>query len=155
MLNYEPVAHNAENAIRLLRQIAAAYLFQSMCVKVREMNTQLLITVALLASASIAGCGSEDPNARPTDRMVYVDTETQQPVVHEIVIPVPAVNPETGKRTLMPGLYCPTCNTWYPVPSADQINTRPNTGQCPKDKTPLIADGPWPGEDSTSENPDA
>lgn len=114
------------------------------------MNNLQRLAVAASVYVSMAGCGSEDTNTRPLDRMVYVDTETRQPMVHEIVNPVPAINPETGKRTLMPGLYCPTCKTWYPVPAADQINTRPNAGQCPKDKTALIADGPWPDEDTAS-----
>ena len=110
------------------------------------MKLKYLTVFLSLACASIAGCGSEAVDTHQIDRMVYVDTETNQPVVHEIVTPVPAVNPETGDRTLMPGLYCPACKAWYPVPPPDQINSQPNAGQCPKDKTSLIADGPWPNE---------
>ena len=109
------------------------------------MKTAAPTLAGILAIIALAGCGSEETDNQPAKRMVYVDTKTKQPVVHDVVTPVPAENPETGERTLMPGLYCPVCRTWYPVPPPDQINSRPNAGQCPKDKTPLTADGPWPG----------
>jgi uncharacterized protein YbaR (Trm112 family) len=115
------------------------------------MTTHPLIIVCVLAGIGLAGCGSEEADTQPAGRMVYVDTKTRQPIVHEIVTPVPALNPETGERTLMPGLYCPACETWYPVPPPDQINSQPNAGQCPKDKTPLTADGPWPGGELPNE----
>lgn len=115
------------------------------------MKLKYLAVLFPITCATIAGCGSEEIDAHRIDRMVYVDTKTNQPIVHEIVRPVPAVNPETGDRTLMPGLYCPTCKTWYAVPPPDQINSRQNAGQCPKDKTPLIAEGPWPGEVSAAD----
>lgn len=95
-------------------------------------------------SLILAGCSSDEADAVLADRMVYVDTKTGQAVVRDVVSPVPAVNPETNERTLMPGLYCPTCQKWYPVPPPEQINSRPNAGQCPNDRTPLTADGPWP-----------
>lgn len=113
------------------------------------MKLNYLAVLIVMAGGGMAGCGSKDADVRPTDRTVYVDTKTKQPVVHQVVTSVPAVNPETGERTLMPGLYCPQCQTWYPVPPPDQINSRPNAGLCPKDKTPLTVDGPWPDDTST------
>jgi uncharacterized protein YbaR (Trm112 family) len=112
------------------------------------MPTHTLINAGVLAVIGLAGCGVDNAEQQSANRMVYVDTKTKQPVVHEIITPVPAVNPATGERTLMPGLYCSTCQTWYPVPPPDQINSRPNAGQCPKDKTPLTTDGPWPDGES-------
>ena len=82
--------------------------------------------------------------------MVYVDTATMQPMVHDVATSFPAMHPKTGKPTLSPALFCPTCKKWYPAPAVDQINRVPGAGQCPKDKTPLTADGPWPDGSGTS-----
>lgn len=76
--------------------------------------------------------------------MVYVDTATMQPLVHDVATSFPAVHPTTGKPTLRPALYCAKCKKWYPAPAVDQVNRIPGAGQCPQDKTPLTADGPWP-----------
>lgn len=98
----------------------------------------------MLAGLLLTGCSSDDSDTGQPQRMVYVDTKTGQAIVQEVVSPVPAVNAATGERTLMPGLYCPACQKWYPVPPPEQINSSPNAGQCPKDKSPLTAEGPWP-----------
>lgn len=93
----------------------------------------------------LAGCGGSTPPSDPhANRMVYVDTATMQPLVHDIATSFPAVHPTTGKPTLRPALYCSTCKKWYPAPAIDQVNRIPGAGQCPQDKTPLTADGPWP-----------
>lgn len=105
--------------------------------------TVVRILIPLTALCSWLGCGTEPENPQP-QQMVFVDTKTQIAVVGPVTDQFPALNTETGKRTLMPGLYCPKCEKWYPVPSPDQINHRPDGGLCPKTKTPLIADGPWP-----------
>ena len=99
----------------------------------------------------LSGCGgSHSPNESNAGRMVYVDTATMEPLVHDVATSFPAVHPQTGKRTLRPALYCPTCKKWYPAPDFDQVNRVPGAGQCPKDKTALIADGPWPDASETS-----
>jgi len=98
----------------------------------------------------VAGCGSSETDSDVVNKMVYVDTETMAAIVLPVYESLPATNSETGERTLMPGLYCPECRTWYPVPAPDQINRRPDAALCPKTRTPLIADGPWPDEDSES-----
>lgn len=95
----------------------------------------------------LMGCGGSAPqvDAR-AGRMVYVDTATMQPLVHDAATSFPAEHPQTGKRTLRPALYCPTCQKWYPAPAAEQVNHVRGAGLCPKDKTPLTAEGPWPNE---------
>lgn len=103
-----------------------------------------LLAGLILVSMSVAGCGgspSGDPHA---GQMVYVDVATMKPLVHETATSFPAVHPVTGKPTLRPALYCPKCQQWYPAPSVEQVNRVPGAGQCPKDKTPLVTDGPWP-----------
>ena len=101
----------------------------------------------MMAALVLAGCGRVAPSsAAPTQRMVYVDTATMRPLVHEVASSFPAVHPTTGKPTLRPALYCSACRQWYPAPAIDQVNRVPGAGQCPKHKTPLTAEGPWPDD---------
>ncbi len=81
-------------------------------------------------------------------RMVYVDTASGGALAMDIAGEFPAIHPRTGKRTLMPALYCPKCGKWHPVPPPDQINRTARAAQCPKTGEPLTPDGPWPGEDA-------
>lgn len=93
----------------------------------------------------LSGCGSPtSPSESNAGRMVYVDTATMQPLVHDVATSFPAMHPKTGQPTLRPGLYCPTCKKWYPAPDFDLINRVPGSGLCPQDKTALTTDGPWP-----------
>ncbi len=78
--------------------------------------------------------------------MVCVDTVTGQPCVIAATSEFPAVQPLTGKRTLMPALYCPACKKWHAVPPPDQISRTPGAGQCRRTGVPLIAEGPLPAE---------
>lgn len=99
----------------------------------------------VLLSFALPGCGgSPSPPDANAGRMVYFDTATKQPLVHDVATSFPAMHPTTGKPTLRPAVYCPTCKQWYPAPDLDQINRVPGAGLCPKDKTPLTTDGPWP-----------
>ncbi len=117
------------------------------------MRFQYQLVTVIICVGSL-GCGSDQPVNEPVERMVFVDTETMNAVVQPVSKTLPAVNPQTGQRTLMPGLYCPDCSTWHPVPAPDQINRRPDTALCPKTRIPLIADGPWPNEDTASAEDD-
>jgi hypothetical protein len=94
-----------------------------------------------------AGCQSKPAaETTPPAQSVYVDTRTGQVVRAEHSAALPAVNPGTGKRTLMPGLYCAECRKWYPAPPLEVRQRTPNAGQCPRHGTALTADGPLPGE---------
>lgn len=98
--------------------------------------------------AAIAGCGSGVPGPTTGNNAVFVDTVTLTAMVLPVSGALPEIHPETGKRTLMPGLFCPECQKWYPVPAPEQINRQPDAARCPRTRTPLIADGPWPGEEA-------
>ena len=105
----------------------------------------------LMFALAITGCGGTAPSSNSAaTRMVYVDTATMQPLVHDVATSFPAVHPQTGKPTLRPALYCPTCRKWYPAPAVEEINRVPGAGLCPKDKTPLTGDGPWPNDPANS-----
>ncbi|MCP4175843.1 MAG: hypothetical protein GY758_34290 [Fuerstiella sp.] len=113
------------------------------------MRHSCLLTVILIIHAC-TGCGSADTAAERDGLMVFVDTATSTPIVTPVPDSVPSLNPATGKRTLMPGLYCPVCEQWYPVPAPEQINRQPGAALCPITKTPLMAAGPWPEESGAS-----
>ena len=103
-----------------------------------------LMAVGVLG-AGLVGCGgSSEVDTGEVDQTVYVDTTTMQAMVGPSTDETPALNPKTGKRTLMPALYCPGCLRWHPVPSVDQINRVPDATKCRKTGATLTTDGPWP-----------
>lgn len=83
--------------------------------------------------------------------MVYVDTVTGEAQAMEVAGEFPAVQPRTGKRTLMPAMYCAKCGKWHPVPPPDRINRAGRAALCPKTGAPLTAEGPWPGGEASAE----
>ena len=106
-----------------------------------------MIPLLLAAAGAAAGCQSKPAaETTPPAHSVYVDTRTGQVVRAEHSVTLPAVNPGTGQRTLMPGLYCAECRKWYPAPPLEVRQRTPNAGQCPRHGTALTADGPLPGE---------
>lgn len=111
------------------------------------MNAGMQIVVALPVLAATCGCGRERDESVDSAPVVYVDRETQQPVVLEGVVDAPAVNPATGRRTLTPGLYCPQCRTWHATPPLEVLQRNPAARRCPKCQSALNADGPHPTSD--------
>lgn len=109
------------------------------------MKTIVRTLLACLLAFFTTGC-SDAPTveSNATTRMVYVDIETKRAVVGDARDDVPAVNAATGRRTLMPGLYCPQCRAWRPTPPLDVAQRTPAALRCPQCGTQMTADGPWP-----------
>lgn len=98
--------------------------------------------IPMLVAGVLPGCSEANvSDAFPKQEIVYVCTETGK-IVRGPAQATPAVNPDTGKKTLMPGLYCKTCDKWYPSPPLDVAQRNPTSRLCPKHRTPLEADGP-------------
>ncbi|MCC7421834.1 MAG: hypothetical protein IT428_16265 [Planctomycetaceae bacterium] len=95
----------------------------------------------LLAAGLLAGCSDGKSGHAAIEPMVYVDTETGK-VVQAPPEPTPAVNPDTGKKTLMPGLYCSRCKKWYPSAPLEVAQRNPSSRMCPKHRTPMETKGP-------------
>lgn len=119
------------------------------CDAIRETDRAAgsVLRAALLVGCSLGvmGCGtSEDAASEEPPKMVFVDVKTGETRVLPATAEVPIVNPDTGRRTMMPAMYCETCAKWYPVPPAEQLNRARGAGTCPKHKTPLKAEGPMP-----------
>lgn len=100
---------------------------------------RLLIALLLLT----AGCGGESAAKTPTQR-VYFDSESKRAVAADMSPETPAVNPQTGRRTLLPALYCAKCQEWRAAPPLQELQRNPKARLCPKCKGPLVADGPPP-----------
>jgi hypothetical protein len=110
-----------------------------------DINAKTLVIAVSALGISLLGCGgSAEVATDEVSQAVYVDTKTMQAVVCDIVDEPPALNPKTGQRTLMPALFCPTCQAWHPVPPADQINRVPGATTCRKTGAALTTEGPWP-----------
>ena len=75
--------------------------------------------------------------------MVFVDTESGKAFLLRAKAS-PATNPETGKQTLVPGLYCEKCAAWKAVGSMERLQTGGAMRKCPTHKIPLLAEGPMP-----------
>lgn len=111
----------------------------------RTWSSGLFLIWLAVISIVISGCGTADETGSdepPT--MMFVDVKTGEARALPATAEVPVVNPDTGQRTMMPAMYCETCEKWYPVPPAEQLNRAQGAGMCPKHKTPLKAVGPRP-----------
>lgn len=97
-----------------------------------------------LSLAFASGCGRESASRSALSRIVYVDVKTGRPVLADAAPNVPAVNPATGKRTLMPALYCAQCREWRAVPPVGEVQRNPQARKCPKCREDLRPEGPLP-----------
>ena len=93
----------------------------------------------------VLGCGAVPPPDPQANQMVYFDRTTKKAVVYNVSREIPAMHPQTGKPTLVPALYCPQCQKWFPAPPIEVRERNPKAMICPK-KHSLTLDGPWPEE---------
>ncbi len=100
--------------------------------------------LAVAIAVGLAGCADESAVVEPPTEMVFVDVESGSPVTAPPSTDLPALHPETGRRTLMPGLYCPQCRQWHPAPPLEELQRNPEARQCPKCGAAMSADGPAP-----------
>ncbi len=47
-------------------------------------------------------------------------------------------------QTLVQALYCPTCQTWYPMPPPAALANMPMGPRCPRHRTGLLEEVPGP-----------
>lgn len=92
-------------------------------------------TVFWMMPSKVAAISSEN--------VTYVCTETGKVIVAPAQSQ-PALNPETGKHTLLRGVFCPQCNKWYATPSPDHLRGNPRELKCQVHNVPMTYDGPVP-----------
>ena len=74
------------------------------------------------------------------DDVTYICTESKQ-ISKGPWRPTPALNPATGRATLVIAFYCPECKGWKPGPPSIP-NRPPIQPRCPEHDIPLERDGP-------------
>jgi len=83
------------------------------------------------------------PDELPT--MVFVDRDSKELFVGRARA-TPAKHPKTDQTTLLPGWYCPQCQTWHGGPPSDAAGRGPEKVLCPKTRAPLLREGPMPAD---------
>lgn len=106
------------------------------------MKAEIRSAAFVVVLTILGGCGRVEDNSSQRVTSVYVDRETLQAMELARTEEAPAVNPQTGRRTLMPGLYCPQCKAWRPSPPLEVLQRDPQAHRCPKCQSPLTTDGP-------------
>jgi hypothetical protein len=104
--------------------------------------TARMLVCGLLAVPS--GCADDGASMTAPAEVVFVDLETKQPVLAPPAGDVPAPHPETGRRTLMPGLYCAHCQAWHAAPPLEELQRNPEARKCPVCGGAQTAEGPVP-----------
>jgi hypothetical protein len=98
----------------------------------------------LLLLLSLHGCGGDTSADTLATQQVYFDRESASAVIADAGLKTPAVNPATGRRTLMPALYCGRCRAWRAAPPLEEAQRNPQARQCVQCRGPLSAEGPLP-----------
>lgn len=75
------------------------------------------------------------------EEITYVCTETGKLSQGEWM-PTPALNPATGRKSLVQGLYCAKCRKWYRAPPPEMVERSPRGPTCPVTGEPLSVEGP-------------
>lgn len=83
------------------------------------------------------------PHPSTVAKWTYYCTETKTWVQAPPQGP-PAINPQTGRKTLGLALYCPECKKWHPVPPPPVHPGNPLGFQCPRHKIAMQVEGPPP-----------
>lgn len=102
----------------------------------RTLSLIPFLGIAIL-SLQIAGCSNRENQTTTANEVTFICLET-----HEIVVlpqtPTPAINPKTGRRTLVEARFCRKCQKWYPVSQSEGIGGQPAKCVCPVDGQALV-----------------
>jgi hypothetical protein len=77
----------------------------------------------------------------PPAEIMYVCKETHR-LIQGPRQPTPAVNPQTGRATLVQVLYCAKCNRWHLEPPPAIRDRMPSGPRCLKHNCPLLEQAP-------------
>ncbi len=119
--------------------------------RVTILMKQLFILLAVIGCCGLAGWTVyQQTKSTPVDISVAEDDADEitllNPKTGEVTrvewTPTPAIDPKTGERTLVQGLYCEKCDKWYPAPPREMAERLPGGPVCYYDQTRLTANGP-------------
>lgn len=108
-------------------------------------HVQLLHLCVLLMLPAFPACSPSESHPA-SGKMVYIDSVTTLPVIQQSSYDYPAVNLQTGEKTLRPAAYCDRCRKWQAIPSLDTIQRRGQLLKCSQCQAQLRFDGPFPSE---------
>lgn len=86
--------------------------------------------------------------------ITYLCRETKK-IVRGPRQPVPAINPATGRATLIPALYCHECRKWRAAPPEAMRERMPTGPLCPVHRVPLsetVSDGETSSHNSITQS---
>lgn len=111
-------------------------------------HTFFYIALAVLAAAALFllppfEWGGPSAGGQADDHVTYICRETNA-ISTGPPQPTPAVNPQTGRPTLLRALYCERCRAWQPAPPSDAHQGNPLAMLCRKDGSALSLKGPLP-----------
>ena len=121
------------------------------------MTRRIAYGVVFAISALIVGksvyswMASRPPGPVVGNDVVYICLETQE-VIEGPVEPTPAINPNTGRRTLVPAIYSNATKKWVPAPNEEMLRRNRKMLSQTDGKSPLAFDPPEDdSEDSTAD----
>lgn len=98
----------------------------------------------LIGGAAVLGAwrasswmGGSRPPPVTGNEVTYICLETRE-VIDGPVQDVPAVNPRTGRRTLVRAVYSTRTNEWVPVPSEDALRNNRRLLSQTDESSPLV-----------------
>ncbi len=104
-------------------------------------KTCYLLILGMLLTATLSGCDDNIAADDQQTKVAYYCKETKKIIV-TTKQETPAINPETGRRTLFPTMYCEQCKAWRPIPSVEQAQKNAGARKCPKCKKMMLVEGP-------------
>ena len=107
------------------------------------MRTVSLLLVSTMLLSGTISCQDLSGDESAVAVVVYLCRETNE-IVTARPQPTPAVNPRTGRPTLVRGLYCDKCRKWRPIPPPEVYSGNPLSCPCPRHKQPMSPNGPLP-----------
>ena len=99
------------------------------------------LTAGLLSCA--VSCGDVSGDEPAAAHVVYLCRETRE-IITGPAQATPALNPRTGRATLVRGLYCEKCRKWHAVPPPDVHPGNPLAWPCPVHSQTMSLEGPVP-----------
>jgi uncharacterized protein YbaR (Trm112 family) len=104
--------------------------------------------VGYLVGSRLTGTGPADAGP-PSEEITYICRETGA-LIRGPREPGPEGIEAGDCKTLVQALYCPACQTWYPMPPPEALASMPMGPRCPKHRTGLFEEVPEPETAATS-----
>ena len=120
---------------------------------------QLALGLLLVGSCGVAGWtvyqqSKTTPVSISTgeepEEITLLNTATGEVTRSEWIM-TPATDPQTGKQTIVQGMYCAKCRKWYPAPPQAMSERMPGGPVCSIDQTRLSVDGPFASKPPSGE----